>query len=269
MDKIIDLKTNKSYSIFSKHGKNLLKMYVKNIRKHNFNGGVIKLGTLNYNGEYEFTNDVITLEQLIAEPNEEQKIIVKNSEGHYYFWTSIKDNLQVNTRDPNTRNNMSWIKSVPFNFLKIWENNNRPILDDISDDLLGPSLWNSNSGFDEQEENNIQNQKEIFNNEKQQFYEQQNIKKKKKKKQKRRPLVHLVNAIETVQEAIKADNEENYKLALQKYDEALEKFIVALKYEKNETRKRLITMRVVGYMERAEIISTFLKKKRKKSKKKN
>ena len=177
MNTIIDLKTNKEHSIFSEHGKKLLKMYVKYSNTQKLKGGVNRLGSLNnINNQYEFTSDVITLERLIAEPEQDQKIVVKNSEGHYYFWTSAKEAIEFDRKDSYTRRNIRWIKAVPFNYLKIWENNNnRPSMDDIPDNLLGPILWSSENGFDEQQENNMIDLKNSFNREKRRYYEQQTL----------------------------------------------------------------------------------------------
>lgn len=62
----------------------------------------------------------------------------------------------------------------------------------------------------------------------------------------------LPGAIAIVQQAIQFDKEEKYQEAMEKYLESLERFMVALKYEKNPTRKEIIQQRVAGYMKRAE-----------------
>jgi len=62
----------------------------------------------------------------------------------------------------------------------------------------------------------------------------------------------IPDAIEIVSKAIAADNENEYEKALALYRDALARFTMGLKYEKNEARKKLILERVEGYMKRAE-----------------
>uniref|UniRef100_A0A7S2UTU6 vesicle-fusing ATPase n=1 Tax=Fibrocapsa japonica TaxID=94617 RepID=A0A7S2UTU6_9STRA len=62
----------------------------------------------------------------------------------------------------------------------------------------------------------------------------------------------IPEAIEIVTLAIKEDNAQNYEAALGLYKRALERFMVGLKYEKNESSKQIITEKVQGYMDRAE-----------------
>jgi len=70
----------------------------------------------------------------------------------------------------------------------------------------------------------------------------------------------IPQAIDIVSKAIKADNDNEYEKALSLYRDALARFTMGLKYEKNETRKKLILDRVEGYMNRAEELSEYLKK---------
>jgi vacuolar protein-sorting-associated protein 4 len=70
----------------------------------------------------------------------------------------------------------------------------------------------------------------------------------------------IPQGIEIVQRAIAADNENEYEKALALYRDALARFTMGLKYEKNEARKKLIIDRVEGYMNRAEELSDYLKK---------
>jgi vacuolar protein-sorting-associated protein 4 len=70
----------------------------------------------------------------------------------------------------------------------------------------------------------------------------------------------IPQGIEIVQRAIAADNENDYEKALALYRDALSRFTLGLKYEKNEARKKLILDRVEGYMKRAEELSDYLKK---------
>jgi len=77
----------------------------------------------------------------------------------------------------------------------------------------------------------------------------------------------LPGAIAIVQEAIKLDKEEKYEEAMNKYMESLERFMVALKYEKNPTRKGIIEQRVAGYMKRAEALKVAMAKQAEAAKK--
>jgi vacuolar protein-sorting-associated protein 4 len=70
----------------------------------------------------------------------------------------------------------------------------------------------------------------------------------------------IQQGIDIVQKAVAADNEEDYAAALGLYRDALARFTMGLKYEKNEARKKLILQRVEGYMTRAEELSDYLKK---------
>jgi vacuolar protein-sorting-associated protein 4 len=70
----------------------------------------------------------------------------------------------------------------------------------------------------------------------------------------------IPQGIEIVQRAIAADNDNDYEKALALYRDALSRFTMGLKYEKNEARKKLILDRVEGYMKRAEELSDYLKK---------
>lgn len=68
-------------------------------------------------------------------------------------------------------------------------------------------------------------------------------------------------AIEIVQKAIEADNKEEYEQALSFYRDALSRFTLAIKYEHNPARKKLLMERVEGYMKRAEELRDFVDKK--------
>ena len=57
----------------------------------------------------------------------------------------------------------------------------------------------------------------------------------------------IPDAIELVSKAIAADNENDYEKALALYRDALARFTMGLKYEKNEARKKLILERVVRF----------------------
>ena len=70
----------------------------------------------------------------------------------------------------------------------------------------------------------------------------------------------IPQGIEMVQKAIAADGEGDFERALGLYRDALARFTMGLKYEKNEARKKLVLERVEGYMKRAEELSDYLKK---------
>ena len=70
----------------------------------------------------------------------------------------------------------------------------------------------------------------------------------------------IPQAIDTVTKAIEADNEGEYEKALGLYRDALGRFTMGLKYEKNEARKKLIMERVEGYLKRAEELKDFVAK---------
>jgi len=71
----------------------------------------------------------------------------------------------------------------------------------------------------------------------------------------------IPDAIELVSKAITADNEGEYEKALSLYRDALGRFTMGLKYEKNDARRKLILERVEGYMKRAEELRDFVNKK--------
>ena len=70
----------------------------------------------------------------------------------------------------------------------------------------------------------------------------------------------IPDAIEIVSKAITADNDGEYEKALGLYRDALGRFTMGLKYEKNDTRKKLILERVEGYMKRAEELRDYVNK---------
>ena len=70
----------------------------------------------------------------------------------------------------------------------------------------------------------------------------------------------IPQAIEIVGKAIEADNAGEYEKALGLYRDALGRFTMGLKYEKNEARKKLILERVEGYMKRAEELRDYVTK---------
>eukprot|EP00577_Skeletonema_sp_RCC1716_P031010 CAMPEP_0113372062 /NCGR_PEP_ID=MMETSP0013_2-20120614/340_1 /TAXON_ID=2843 ORGANISM="Skeletonema costatum, Strain 1716" /NCGR_SAMPLE_ID=MMETSP0013_2 /ASSEMBLY_ACC=CAM_ASM_000158 /LENGTH=83 /DNA_ID=CAMNT_0000253941 /DNA_START=92 /DNA_END=340 /DNA_ORIENTATION=- /assembly_acc=CAM_ASM_000158 len=70
----------------------------------------------------------------------------------------------------------------------------------------------------------------------------------------------IPDAIDIVSRAITADNSGDYPTALNLYRDALSRFTIGLKYEKNESRKKLILERVEGYMKRAEELRDYLNK---------
>jgi vacuolar protein-sorting-associated protein 4 len=68
----------------------------------------------------------------------------------------------------------------------------------------------------------------------------------------------LQKAIDIVGEAIREDQESNWEKALGLYNRALEYFMHHIKYEKNAKAKEMITLRVKGYMDRAEQIKKII-----------
>eukprot|EP00543_Licmophora_paradoxa_P000466 CAMPEP_0202445612 /NCGR_PEP_ID=MMETSP1360-20130828/4391_1 /ASSEMBLY_ACC=CAM_ASM_000848 /TAXON_ID=515479 /ORGANISM="Licmophora paradoxa, Strain CCMP2313" /LENGTH=446 /DNA_ID=CAMNT_0049061929 /DNA_START=90 /DNA_END=1433 /DNA_ORIENTATION=+ len=70
----------------------------------------------------------------------------------------------------------------------------------------------------------------------------------------------IPDAIEIVTRAIAADNEGDFEKALSLYRDSLSRFTMGLKYEKNESRKKLVIERVEGYMKRAEELRDYLQK---------
>jgi len=70
----------------------------------------------------------------------------------------------------------------------------------------------------------------------------------------------IPQAIEIVGKAIEADNAGEYEKALGLYRDALGRFTMGLKYEKNEARKKLVLERVEGYMKRAEELRDYVTK---------
>ena len=70
----------------------------------------------------------------------------------------------------------------------------------------------------------------------------------------------IPQAIEIVSKAIEADNAGEYEKSLSMYRDALGRFTMGLKYEKNEARKKLILERVEGYMKRAEYLRDYISK---------
>ncbi|CAM9842386.1 unnamed protein product [Pylaiella littoralis] len=64
----------------------------------------------------------------------------------------------------------------------------------------------------------------------------------------------IPKAIDTVKDAIAADNNQDYELALGLYKKSLEYFMTGLKYEPNPKAKETIMKRVDGYMKRAETL---------------
>ncbi|KAK0549297.1 Vacuolar protein sorting-associated protein 4 [Tilletia horrida] len=70
----------------------------------------------------------------------------------------------------------------------------------------------------------------------------------------------LDKGIEIVQKAIDEDVKQNYVEAYKQYQNALEYFMMALKYEKNDKLKELIRNKLVEYLDRAEKLKEHLAK---------
>lgn len=68
----------------------------------------------------------------------------------------------------------------------------------------------------------------------------------------------IPRAIDTVKDAIAADNNQDYDIALGLYKKSLEYFMTGLKYENNQAAKATIMKRVDGYMKRAETLKEII-----------
>ncbi|OSD05693.1 AAA-domain-containing protein [Trametes coccinea BRFM310] len=79
---------------------------------------------------------------------------------------------------------------------------------------------------------------------------------------------NLDRAIEIVQRAIEEDKANNYEEAYKLYSNALDYFMLALKYEKNEKSKALIKSKFTEYLHRAETLKEYLSSKEDKRAKK-
>ncbi|KAI0668623.1 AAA-domain-containing protein [Trametes maxima] len=79
---------------------------------------------------------------------------------------------------------------------------------------------------------------------------------------------NLDRAIEIVQRAIEEDRANNYEEAYKLYSNALDYFMLALKYEKNEKSKTLIKSKFTEYLNRAETLKEYLTNKEDKRAKK-
>lgn len=77
----------------------------------------------------------------------------------------------------------------------------------------------------------------------------------------------LGRAIDVVKRAIDDDKNGEYEKAYQLYYQALELFMLALKWEKNAKSKEMIRTKASEYMERAEKLKTHLAEQEKGSKK--
>ena len=71
----------------------------------------------------------------------------------------------------------------------------------------------------------------------------------------------LGRAIDVVKKAIESDNGGDYDVAYKLYYQALELFMLALKWEKNTKTKDMIRSKTVEYMERAEKLKNHLSDK--------
>lgn len=76
---------------------------------------------------------------------------------------------------------------------------------------------------------------------------------------------NLDRAIEIVQRAVEEDGKQNYAEAYKNYQNALDYFMLALKYERNEKSKLLIRSKISEYLGRAELLKEHLTAPKKKS----
>lgn len=77
----------------------------------------------------------------------------------------------------------------------------------------------------------------------------------------------LERAIATVKKAVESDTAGEYEKAYQQYYQALELFMLVLKYEKNARQKQMIQEKAKEYMERAEKLKKHLADQESKDKK--
>ncbi|KAF9446866.1 hypothetical protein P691DRAFT_707730 [Macrolepiota fuliginosa MF-IS2] len=70
---------------------------------------------------------------------------------------------------------------------------------------------------------------------------------------------HLARAIEVVKEAVENDQKQNYSEAYELYRNSIDRFMLALKYEKNEQNKEGIRKKITEYTTRAEQLKAYLK----------
>ena len=78
----------------------------------------------------------------------------------------------------------------------------------------------------------------------------------------------LGRAIDTVKKAIESDTIQEYEKAYQLYYQALELFMLALKWEKNPKSKEMIRGKAGEYMERAEKLKQHLEESNSSNKRK-
>ena len=68
----------------------------------------------------------------------------------------------------------------------------------------------------------------------------------------------LDKAVAIVKDAIDQDTKQNYQEAYKLYQNSLDFFLLALKYEKNEKLKELIRSKFTEYLDRAEMLKQHL-----------
>ncbi|KAJ3164887.1 Vacuolar protein sorting-associated protein 4 [Irineochytrium annulatum] len=74
----------------------------------------------------------------------------------------------------------------------------------------------------------------------------------------------MFKAIELVKKATEEDQKQNFEEAYKLYQNSLEHFMLAMKYEKNERLKENIRKKFTDYLERAEKLKEYLDKQKKK-----
>lgn len=68
----------------------------------------------------------------------------------------------------------------------------------------------------------------------------------------------LDKAVAIVKDAIEQDTKQNYQEAYKLYQNSLDFFLLALKYEKNDKLKELIRNKFTEYLDRAEMLKEHL-----------
>ena len=134
---IIDPRNNKSYSIFSNEGKQLLKLLV-NQSNSNYNqmGGVKLLDNI----------CPISQEVLRNEKDSDGKPlqVVKTNEGHYYHEKGLIQWLNSdlgNGKDPLTKKQIIWVKRVNIKEILEKKSNGEFKYKTIDDNKLGETVW--------------------------------------------------------------------------------------------------------------------------------
>ena len=139
---IIDPRNNKSYSIFSNEGKQLLKLLVnQSNNSYNQMGGVKQLDDICPISQEELRNE--------KDSEDEPLQVVKTNEGqpndgHYYHEKGLIQWLNSsngNGKDPLTKKKIKWVKRVNMNDVLEKDENGEFLNKTIDDENLGEEVW--------------------------------------------------------------------------------------------------------------------------------